>query len=426
MNASPESPVAEQPVKLLLVDDREENLTSLKAMLEPLGHPMIMARSGAEALRHLLREEFALVLLDVNMPGMNGFEVAALIREREQTRFTPIIFVTANSADIKMIGQSYQAGGVDYLTKPLDVHVLRSKVSVFVELAKSRQRVEAALAERERAYEQLRESREELRRKNEQMEEDLRMAREVQQAMLAQDYPAFPAGVPAEQSHLRFGHRYLSMSEVGGDFFNILSLSNTQALLFVADVMGHGVRSALVTAMLRAMLEEFKDLAPDPGRFLTQMNHDLHAILQRTNEPLFTTAFCLIADLETREFRHAGAGHPPPLILHRQLGTIELLAPRERRSGPALGIFPEARYETTAHKLADRDVVLLFTDGIFEVEGADGEEFGHQRLAEVASRRMHENVDALLDGLLAEVREFAGAKGFGDDVCLLGAEVVAR
>jgi serine phosphatase RsbU (regulator of sigma subunit)/CheY-like chemotaxis protein len=424
MSTSIDSAVAEKPVKLLLVDDREQNLASLQAMLEPLGHPMITARSGPEALHHLLREEFALVLLDVNMPGMSGFEVATLIREREQTRLTPIIFVTANAADIEMIGQSYQAGGVDYLTKPLDVHILRSKVSVFVELAKSRQRLGAALAERERAYEQLRESREELRRKNEQMEEDLRMAREVQQAMLAQEYPAFPAGVPKEQSHLRFGHRYLSMNEVGGDFFNILSLSNTQALLFVADVMGHGVRSALVTAMLRAMLEEFKDLAPDPGRFLTQMNHDLHAILQRTNEPLFTTAFCLLADLEMREFRHASAGHPQPFILHRKPGTIEWLNPAGRHPGPALGIFPEARYETTAHTLADGDVVLLFTDGVFEVESPSGEEFGQKRLAEIARRRMNEDVDALLDGLLGEVREFADARGFSDDVCLLGAEVV--
>ncbi len=426
MNANPEPATEAQSVKLLLVDDREQNLALLKAMLSPLGHPMVTAESGPEALRHLLREEFALVLLDVNMPGMNGFEVATLIREREQTRFTPIIFVTANDADIQMIAQSYQSGGVDYLTKPLDVHILRAKVSVFIELAKARQRLQAEIAERERAYAALRASREELRKKNEEMEEDLRMAREVQQAMLAHEYPAFPAGVPQEQSHLRFCHRYLSMNEVGGDFFNILSLSNTQALIFIADVMGHGVRSALVTAMLRAMLEELKGLEPDPGRLLTQMNQHLQAILQRTNDPVFTTAFCLVADLGAREFRHASAGHPKPFILRRQNNSLEILSCSAGRCGPALGVFSGAKYETTTQPLADRDVVLLFTDGIFEAEGADGDEFGHERLVAAARKRLHEPVETMLDGLLADVREFAGANGFSDDVCLLGAEVAAR
>lgn len=422
MNELPPSEPGAPPVKLLLVDDREENLALLQAMLGSLGHPMVVAKSGEEALRHLEREEFALVLLDVNMPRMDGFAAARLMRLREQSHCTPIIFVTANVADITMVAQSYQAGGVDYLTKPIDVRILRAKVSVFVELAQARQRLKAEIAERERAYAQLRESREELARKNAEMEDDLHMAREVQQAMLAHDYPAFPAGVPREQSRLRFSHRYLSMNEVGGDFFNILSLSNTQALAFIADVMGHGVRSALVTAMLRAMLEESKDLAPDPGRLLTQMNEHLQSILQRAHDPVFTTAFCLVADLETGEFRHASAGHPKPFVLRRESGAVELLA---GRGGPALGVFGGANYATTVHPLSDRDVVLLFTDGIFEAEGADGVEFGHDRLAAAARERLHEPVETMLDGLLADVNAFSG-RGFEDDVCLLGVEVAAR
>jgi sigma-B regulation protein RsbU (phosphoserine phosphatase) len=349
--------------------------------------------------------------------------MAALMRQREQSRLTPIIFLTASEQAAKDIFLGYESGGVDYLLKPLNAEILRAKVRVFLDLADVRRRLTAEIAERIKAYEQLTESREELRRKNEEMQEDLRMAREVQQAMLAHEYPAFPAGVSHEQSRLHFSHRYISMSDVGGDFFTILSLSNTQALIFIADVMGHGVRSALVTAMLRAMLEEMKDLAIDPSRLLTQMNQDLHAILRRTSDPMFTTALCLIADLETHEFRFSSAGHPKPLILCRATGAVAPLSGDSARQNPALGLFADATYTTATHPLADGDVVLLYTDGIFEIAAPDGEDFGEARLASAAHRRLHEPVDAIMDGLLADARAFSGSADFTDDVCLLGVEV---
>jgi PAS domain S-box-containing protein len=119
---------------ILLVDDREENLVALHAVLEPLGCRLVTARSGEEALRALLHDEFAVILLDVQMPGLDGFETAELIRGRERTRAVPIIFVTAISKEPHHVFRGYGTGAVDYLFKPYDAHVLRSKVEVFVEL----------------------------------------------------------------------------------------------------------------------------------------------------------------------------------------------------------------------------------------------------------------------------------------------------
>jgi PAS domain S-box-containing protein len=154
------------------------------------------------------------------------------------------------------------------------------------------------ITERKRAEERIRKasvelarSREELREKNEQMEDDLRMAREIQQALLPQQYPCFPKSASAENSSLLFSHRYLPAGVVGGDFFNIRALSDTKAGVFICDVMGHGVRSALVTAILRALVEELTPLAADPGQLLRQINHDLRTILKQTGTPMFTTAF---------------------------------------------------------------------------------------------------------------------------------------
>jgi PAS domain S-box-containing protein len=119
---------------VLLVDDRPENLMALEAILEPLGYDLVRAGSGDEALRQVLLREFAVILLDVQMPGMNGFETAQLIKSRERSRYTPIIFLTAISKDEAFVYEGYSVGAVDYMFKPFNPDVLRSKVGVFVDL----------------------------------------------------------------------------------------------------------------------------------------------------------------------------------------------------------------------------------------------------------------------------------------------------
>jgi PAS domain S-box-containing protein len=140
--------------KLLLVDDRPENLLALEAILEPLDADLVRAESGEEALRQLLHEEFAAILLDVQMPGMDGFQTAELIKQRERTRHVPILFLTAISKDAEHVFRGYSAGAVDYLMKPFDPLVLRTKVAVFIELWQKTveiRRRDALLAERELA-----------------------------------------------------------------------------------------------------------------------------------------------------------------------------------------------------------------------------------------------------------------------------------
>jgi len=131
--------------KILLVDDRPDNLLALSAILSSLGHGMVRAHSGEEALKAMLSDEFALVILDVQMPGMDGYATAAHIKRRERTRSVPIIFLTATYADPQDAFRGYAAGAVDYITKPFDPWVLRAKVSVFVDLyLKNRQLREQA------------------------------------------------------------------------------------------------------------------------------------------------------------------------------------------------------------------------------------------------------------------------------------------
>jgi len=268
----------------------------------------------------------------------------------------------------------------------------------------------------------LAQSRKELRARNAQMEDDLKMAREIQVTMLPQQYPTFPRTALPSQSALQFTHRYLPAGSVGGDFFTVSALSENEAGVFICDVAGHGVRSALVTAMIRALAEELKPAALNPGEFLSKLNSDLHAILKHTGTPMLTTAFYLVADWRTGTLRYANAGHPKPLHIRRSAGQVEPLVNASGKSEPVLGLFQDAAYHTAEIKLSPGDLVMLFTDGLYEVQGRNNELYSQAMLVAGVQTRAKFSAPQLFDDLLTEIRGFSEDNRFADDVCLVAME----
>ncbi|MFF3454139.1 two-component system response regulator [Streptomyces sp. NPDC002730] len=151
---STEAPTAD-PASILLVDDMEDNLVALEAVLGSLNEPLVRARSGEEAMKALLRRKFAVVLLDVRMPGMDGFETASNIKRLDQTKDVPIIFLTGTQADSGFAFRGYATGAADFLTKPFDPWVLRAKVSVFLELHRKNRQLERMLAQDQEQLDQM-------------------------------------------------------------------------------------------------------------------------------------------------------------------------------------------------------------------------------------------------------------------------------
>ena len=289
------------------------------------------------------------------------------------------------------------------------------------------------ITERKRAEEQIRRatgelsrSREELRAKNLIMEENLRMAREIQAAMLPQQYPIFPKDVPPGQSAFQFVHRYEPAESVSGDFFSVSALSENEASVFICDVTGHGVRAALVTAMIRALAEELKPLARDPGIFLRKLNSDLCSILKSSGSPMLTTAFYLVADWTTGVMRFANAGHPKPLLIRRSTGRVEPLMNVTGQSQPALGLFDDPPYQTTEVALTPGDFVMLFTDGLYEVQGPNEELYSQARMMTDVQNLLSHSNQKLFDELLEAIRTFSASHEFDDDVCLVGMEFAGR
>jgi sigma-B regulation protein RsbU (phosphoserine phosphatase) len=262
-----------------------------------------------------------------------------------------------------------------------------------------------------------------IRRKNEQMQTDLRMATELQQALMPNAYPTFSAGPNQESPALRFYHRYLPASMMSGDFFHIARLSEDTAGICICDVMGHGVRAALITAMLRALIETHSVEAGDPGRFLTELNSEFTKILKQTGTLVFATVLYCVINIRERAASFGRAGHPAPLHVRPGAGEVWTVAPVKGSNGPAMGLIPNAQFETTEAKLEPGDFLLFFTDGVIEVENKDGRDFGIEGLRQSIRSNLDQPTESLLEAIISDVYNFADSTVLTDDACLVVAEL---
>lgn len=449
---------------ILIVEDSPTQALQLRHLLAKNGFSVTVAADGERALAWLRANRPALIISDIVMPGMNGYEMCRRIKSDRDLRHVPIVLLTY-LADPQDVIRGLEAGADAFATKPYKEELLLRRVESILlnremkergELtedggvyfagkkhsfaARPRQTIEFLLYTYEDAVEKnldLMEARDalahanrelevsaaKLRARNAQMEDDMRMAREIQQAFLTRQYPTFPPAAAPENSSIRFAHLYQPSTTLGGDFFDILAVSGTEAGIFVCDVVGHGLRAALVTAIIRGLVEDLAPVACDPGRFLTELNRGLAAVFARSEDPVFASAVYSVIDITTGQLCYANAGHPRPLHLRRADNTAVPLKLDGEGQGPALGLFGEHIYATSCSRLAVGDVAVFFTDGVFEARGSGQEEYGPQRLEASLARSLQRPFEHMFDALLEDVQQFAGDRGLEDDVCLVAAEL---
>jgi serine phosphatase RsbU (regulator of sigma subunit) len=251
--------------------------------------------------------------------------------------------------------------------------------------------------------------RRELNEKNAVMEQELHLAGQLQDSLLPP-----PASPP---SALGYAYRLAPLGTVSGDCLFVLDAQPGRLGLLLCDVMGHGVRAALIAAMIRALVQRDarKDLAP--GDILTRLNRDLAGLLRKDGAVIFVTASCLLADAGAREIRYALAGHHGPCRVGPGC-PAHPLRPADAAAGPAIGLIEGFAYATSACPMSAGDRFLTFTDGLFEAAGPTGEEFGMDRLLEQFQRHESAEVDQMLDRVVEAVRAFAAPGVLADDVCL--------
>ena len=258
----------------------------------------------------------------------------------------------------------------------------------------------------------------ELKARNTQLQADLQMAREVQEALLPRDYPSLADCDSLRHGGLAFAHCYRPAAAVGGDFFDIVRLSQTRFGVFICDVMGHGLRAALVTAIIRGVLEELRSVMDDPGHFMSLLNRRLRAILKRVDEPFVATAFYLVADAESEEVRFANAAHPVPIYLGGGGGLNNDWG----KPDSALGLFDNLTYTTSCRPFEKSDRIILFTDGLYEVDSPHGTEFGRNSLMSCFQNHADLPTEELFAAVLSDVSAFSSRSDFDDDVCIVAVE----
>jgi sigma-B regulation protein RsbU (phosphoserine phosphatase) len=391
--------LTESIVNILMVDDTPNNLFVLEATLAELGQNLVRAGSGVDALRRLLGDdEFALILMDVQMPGMDGFEVADLIRQRDRTRLTPIIFLTAyERTDVEMF-RGYSVGAVDFLFKPIVPEVLRSKVRVFVDLHRAREQ----LRENERRELDRRLTEERRRAEEERWQLTLRIARDVQQKLFPVAPPASPDFELAGASH--------PAEVTGGDYYDYIPMLDGGVGVAVGDVCGHGIGPALLMAATRAYLRALALTNARVGDILTLTNRALAADV---DEGRFVTLFLARLDPVARTLVYVNAGHPPGYVM-RPDGSVRTVL---GSTGLPLGIIGDAEFpEAEAVVLEPGDLVLLLTDGIIEAVGMDKTLFGPERALDVVRAHRGEPACRIVAAMYRAVRDFAGKDDLADDV----------
>lgn len=260
----------------------------------------------------------------------------------------------------------------------------------------------------------------ELTEKTEEIHSELIMAREFQTALLPQDVPDISSTEGASLYDLHFNHVYRPALSVSGDFFDIAKISEHRVRVFIADVMGHGARSALMTAILHALLHSIEKTPQKPSCLLQRMNEEFCTLGKKTGETVFVTAIHMLIDTNTGIIRYSLAGHPPPLIFDQETEQVKLLESPEKP--PAAGLIKDFIYKDYELPVQGNQTLLLYTDGAVEAMNPRQEEFGQKRLIDTMRKAFLESAaDNLPFYILENLETFMDTAPTLDDICLISA-----
>ena len=374
----------EEKKTVLVVDDAPTNIRIVNEILHDT-YKVRIATNGAKGLELANSAPSPdLILLDVVMPGMDGYDVCTHLKASPATRDIPVIFLTGQTETTDET-RGFEVGAVDYIHKPFSPAVVAARVHTHLVL---------------------RDTREQLERQLEAIRNELETARQIQLSILPQEIPRVVG--------LDIAARYLPMTSVAGDFYDFLLVDEKRIGILVADVSGHGMPAALIASMLKVAFAAQRDHAGDPAAVLAGLNQ---ALCGKFQGHYVTAAYALI-DTEKRTVCYAGAGHPPLLLRDGQAASTQ----RVLENGLFLGYFPLAQYSAVEVPFREGDWALLYTDGIPEMMNAAEEQFGLERLAGFLDDHAGLGAGAFTESLLGRLVEWSGrAAGQepDDDVTLL-------
>jgi sigma-B regulation protein RsbU (phosphoserine phosphatase) len=368
---------------ILLVDDNPTNLQVLFQTLDGIGCKLLIAKNGEIAISIAGKALPDLILLDIMMPGIDGYEVCRQLKSNAATSDIPVIFLSA-LGDTEDKVKGLQLGAVDYITKPFQPDEVIARVNTHLTIHRLKREVES---------------------QKDQLEHELEVVSAVQRKLLPKQLPVIDG--------FKLAVHYETSRYAGGDYYDILELPDNCWGFLIADAEGHSAPAAVLMAMTCALFRSYPGSASDPAEVL----HYLNEHLCKVADPSFMTALYAYYDANAQAMWIARAGHPLPMIFrHSDKKAIELPCPGVY----PLGIEPyEIEIPVTETKLEPGDRFLIYTDGLTERFDMGGKTYGEERLLRLLAIDSADDPQGVIAAIMADVERFAGEHPADDDQALL-------
>jgi len=368
---------------ILIVDDAPANLRLLSQMLAEQGYHVRPVPDGPLALAAVQAELPDLILLDVRMPEMNGYEVCERLKADTETRDIPIIFISALDATQDKV-RAFGAGGVDYVTKPFQVEEVLARIETHLALRSLQARLQEA---------------------NGKMERELALAGEIQTSFLPRELPSIPGW--------QLSATLKPARQTSGDFYDFISLPNARLGFVVADVTDKGAGAALYMALSCTLIRTYALEYPlQPELVLSAANR---RILRDTSASQFVTVFYGTLDPATGTLHYCNAGHCPPYHIRAENGgDVRKLI----RTGIPLGIFADKTWGQEVVQFDPGDALVLYTVGITEARSEEAHFFGQERLLQSVRTNLGRSAREIQNAILTDVHRFVGDAPQSDDIAL--------
>ncbi|HLO34152.1 MAG TPA: SpoIIE family protein phosphatase [Anaerolineales bacterium] len=386
-----------EPDHLLVVDDNKVNRMLLVRSLEEQGHCVTAAVNGCEALEILHTTPIDLVLLDIEMPEMNGYQVLATMKQDRQLRHIPVIMVTAVD-EIQSAIRCIEMGAEDYLPKPFNPVLLRARIGASLD--------KKHLRDKEQLY-------------LKSLERELEIGREIQAGFLPTELP--------QAAGWEIAASLKSAKEVAGDFYDAFYLESERKLcLVIADVCDKGVGAALFMTLFRSLLrftigaaDTFGERSSDSMlKYATTLTNNYIANTHG-DTGMFATVFFGLLDPLDGTLTYINAGHENPIVVHAS-GMYTPL----KVTGPAVGAIPDVEFAVREIQLQPGELFFAFTDGASDALNPQGDAFSHERLISLLNNDMP--AESLLTCIDSEIKEFIGQAEQFDDITFLAVRRLAQ
>ena len=392
--------------RLLVVDDIESNRDVLSRRLQRQGYAVATADNGQEAMERLRAETFDLVLLDVMMPEMDGYEVLQRLKADDALRSIPVIMISA-LGELDSVVRCIEMGAEDYLPKPFNPTLLKARIGASLEKKRAHDRATFLFAQLEENHRRIQELAGTLQTQNTEMarwravqDADLAVARTTQQAIVNPPLP--------QLNGWQMESLYTPLIQVGGDVYGWRQLDAGAWLFWIADATGHGVAAALFTTFVALLFHHASAASGTASEILRRVNDEFYSVIRGR---AFMTACCAVIDADGR-LTFAGAGHPP-LLIRRCNASVEALP----SLNTMMGIEPAMKVAETETTLASGDVALLYTDGIYSLKSEGGKRFTMEKLTAAFAR--HGASANSLPPLMASLIQQSATQTFDDDVAAI-------